>query len=337
MIESDLAERTVLITGASGFIGSHLTELLVKSNADVRLLVRYSSNLQNIKNWLSQVMLYKGDLQDKGSLFRAFKDIKQNGSPDPIIFHLAAQAHVKQSWSTPEVFIRTNIMGTLNMLEAIRETGLQIYKMSFAGSSEEYGNQPSLAKANLSLSERSPVGPVSIYGTTKVAADFLCQNYFDAYEIPVVTVRMFNNFGPRQTSHFITPTVITQALLHDKVELGSLKPRRDFLFVRDGARAHIAAALKGKAGQTYCAGFGKTISMHDWVNKIIKCGQELRLWKNTKIVINEDRFRPGNTELWWLKVDYSKLKTDTGWSPTISLDMGIETTINWYARNLRPD
>ena len=176
----EIQGRTVLITGATGFIGSHLTEILVKLKADVRILVRPTTNLQYLQHCIPKLKIYKGDILDRSSLMKTFKDIKLNASPKPIIFHLAAQAHVKESWHIPYKSVNTNIIGTLNLLESIKDIELDLYKMSFAGSSEEYGNQTHLENAKQALDENSPIAPVSPYGVSKVAADFLCKNYVDA-------------------------------------------------------------------------------------------------------------------------------------------------------------
>ena len=332
MYSNDLNGRTVLVTGASGFIGSHLADILIEQGADVHVLARYSSNMQNLQFCINRLHVHRADLSDLSSLINVCKFIKKKGSPAPMIFHLAAQAHVKQSWITPGLSVNTNFIGTLNLLEAVKETDLSLVKFSFAGSSEEYGNQPSIENSKNALNEESPVAPISPYGATKVAADFLCRNYFDAYGIPTLVVRMFNNYGPRQRPEFITPSVILQAIAGQKVLLGDLRPRRDFLFVRDGARAHIAAALYGKPGEVYCAGFGETISMCSWVDKILNIGSRLKLWSNREIEIDESRFRPGNTELWWLRVDSNKLQAITGWKPSITWDEGLEITIKWFAQ-----
>lgn len=325
--------RTVLVTGATGFIGSHLTEILTELGADTRILIRQTSNMQYLQGCIDKLTIYKGDVTDRGSLTKALKDIKMTGSNEPIIFHLAAQAHVKESWTIPHVSFQTNVVGTLNLLEAIKDIDLKIYKMTFAGSSEEYGNQPQSEQAGNALNELSPIAPISPYGVTKVSADFLCQNYVDAYGIPISIVRMFNNFGPRQRLGFITPTIISQALSNPIIKLGDLRPRRDFLYVRDGAYGHIATALGGIAGDVYCIGFGKTISMADWADKIIKIGQKNQLWEKVDITLDTERFRPGNSELRWLKVDNSKLTRTTGWHTKYSWDEGLELTVKWFEKN----
>ena len=166
--------RTVLVTGATGFIGSHLTEILTELGADTRILIRQTSNIQYLQGCIDKLTIYKGDVTDRGSLTRALKAIKMTGSNEPILFHLAAQAHVKESWTIPHVSFQTNVVGTLNLLEAIKDIDLKIYKMTFAGSSEEYGNQPQIDQAGNALNELSPIAPISPYGVTKVSADFLC-------------------------------------------------------------------------------------------------------------------------------------------------------------------
>lgn len=332
-LDNFFQDRTVLVTGATGFIGSHLVDILVEMQADVRVLVRESSNLQWLDPVLDQIVLYKGDLLDLSSLLDICEDLQKMGSKQPIIFHLAAQSHVGESWVIPHLSLETNIMGTLNILEAIRRTHLDIHMLSIAASSEEYGNQPEIKNSNKALDESSPIDPVSPYGVGKAAADFLARSYALAYQIPIVVVRKFNNFGPRQRLSFITPDVIRRARLDKKLEMGDLRPQRDFLFVRDGAYAHIFAATKGTPGQIYCAGYGETITMRDWTEKILALGKKMELWDEVPITGDPNRLRPGDSELWWLLVDSTKLRSETGWQPLYTWDEGLEITLQWYAEH----
>lgn len=226
----------------------------------------------------------------------------------------------------------------MNLLEAVKESGLDVEKIDIAGTSEEYGNYDTGKSGNyksegdqLVLDESSPLNPSSIYGTSKVAADFLGQNYYEAYNIPVVVTRMFNNFGPRQDSSFITGTVITQAIENDRVELGNLEPERDMCYISDGVRGHIHAALRGKPGEVYVFGRGETVSMKEWAEKILSIGQKQGYWQDVKIVQSEERYRPGNSDVDKLCADQTKLENLTGWKPRVSLEQGIEETIDWYS------
>ena len=185
------------------------------------------------------------------------------------MFHLGAQAHVGESWHRPYETVMANTIGTLNLLQSIVDQGLELEKFDTAGTSEEYGNvRETVAdqhdfdeQGGLILHERSPINPKSIYATSKVAADFLTMNYFDAFGVPGVVTRMFNNYGPRQNPRFVTGTIITQALVSETIELGHLEPLRDFCFCTDGVRGHLTVAAEGKPGDVYVYGQGENISM----------------------------------------------------------------------------
>lgn len=262
------------MTGADGFVGSHLTEQLVEYGADVHIFVRATSSgeLRNIRHLSGDITVHRGDLRDKHSVMEALEPLQEYS--DSIIFHLAAQADVGESWERPYETIDTNVTGTLHLLQSVVDLDLNIAKFDTAGASEEYGNvNPKVADKHDThsdgralLNERFPVNPKSIYATSKLAADFLTMNYHDAYDLPGVTTRMFNDYGPRQNPRYTTGTIITQALERNIVELGNLKHKRDMCFVSDGVRGHMHVALEGKPGEEHVYGYGENISMRDWTD-----------------------------------------------------------------------
>jgi len=254
-IAGKIADRPVLVTGADGFVGSHLVDRLVKQGADVHAFVRATSSgeLNNIARHSGEVTVRRGDLRDQHSVRGALEPLTEYS--DILVFHLAAQAHVGESWERPYETVATNVTGTLNLLQACVNLDLDIAKFDTAGTSEEYGNvkremadKHDYEDGRVLLSERSPVNPKSIYATSKLAADFLTMNYHDAYGLPTVTTRMFNNYGPRQNPRYITGTIITQALERDVVELGNLRPKRDMCYVSDGVRGHLRSTLYQRSG-----------------------------------------------------------------------------------------
>jgi dTDP-glucose 4,6-dehydratase len=334
--------RTVLVTGADGFMGSHLTEALVGIGANVTAFVRATSSgaLNNIAPFRRQLKVHFADLTDRTSVDYLVKDLLK--APDrPYIFHLGAQAHVGESWHRPYETLMANTFGTLNLLQSIVDYGLEIEKFDTAGTSEEYGNPHEAVThhhdydsgGGLILHERSPINPKSIYATSKVAADFLTMNYHDAFGLPGVVTRMFNNYGPRQNPRYVTGTIITQALTREVVELGQLEPLRDFCFCTDGVRGHLTVGAHGTPGDLYVYGQGENISMRDWADLIIRTGRDLGAWGEREIVSMPERYRPGASEVMALRVGYEKLHRETGWEPHVSWEDGVASTIRWYAEN----
>ena len=337
------AGRTCLVTGADGFMGSHLTEALVHLDANVNAFVRATSSgaLNNIGHVRGQLRVHFADLTDKTSVDYLVKDLLD--APDkPYIFHLGAQAHVGESWHRPYETVMANTVGTLNLLQSIVDNGLELEKFDTAGTSEEYGNVREAVshhhdfddEGGLILHERSPINPKSIYATSKVAADFLTMNYHDAFGVPGVVTRMFNNYGPRQNPRYVTGTIITQALTRETVELGQLDPMRDFCFCTDGVRGHLMVAARGIPGDLYVYGQGKNVSMREWADMILRVGRDQGHWDASReIVSTVDRYRPGASEVMALRVGYEKLNRETGWEPRMSWEDGIAKTIAWYAEN----
>jgi dTDP-glucose 4,6-dehydratase len=337
-------DRTCVVTGADGFMGSHLTEALVALGANVIAFVRATSSgaLNNIGHLRRDLTVVFADLTDKTSIDYLVRDHLLVAPDKPYVFHLGAQAHVGESWHRPYETVMANTVGTLNLLQSMVDHGVELEKFDTAGTSEEYGNvREAVAHhhdfdelGSLILHERSPINPKSIYATAKVAADFLTMNYHDAYGLPGVVTRMFNNYGPRQNPRYVTGTIITQALTRPEVELGALEPLRDFCFCTDGVRGHLTVAAKGIPGDLYVYGQGENISMRDWCDLILRTGEEHGFWGGDRqIVVNEKRLRPGTTDVMALRVGYEKLHEETGWLPKVSWEEGVLRTIRWYAEN----
>ena len=287
--------RTALVTGADGFMGSHLTEALVELGADVVAFVRATSSgaLNNIGHLRPRLRVKFADLTDRTSVDYLVRELKQ-ASDRPYIFHLGAQAHVGESWHRPYETVMANVVGTLNLLQSILDHELDVERFDTAGTSEEYGNPREAVQhqhdfdsdGGVVFHERSPINPKSVYATSKVAADFLTMNYHDAFGIPGVVTRMFNNYGPRQNPRFVTGTIITQALERPRVELGQLEPLRDLCYCTDGVRGHLMVAAHGKPGDVYVYGQGENISMRDWGELILRVGEEEGHWPGDRELVS---------------------------------------------------
>lgn len=340
-LRSRLAERPVFVTGADGFVGSHLVDALVDHGATVHAFVRATSRagLTNIDAHHDAITVHRGDLGDSHSVRSALTPLADHS--DVLVFHLGAQAHVGESWARPAETVGTNVLGTVHLLEALVDLDIDVAMLDTAGTSEEYGNvDPDRrdqyefdGEGRVRLDERAPLNPTSVYATSKVAADFLTTNYHDAYGLPAVTTRMFNNYGPRQSPRFITGTVITQALERDVVELGNLTPHRDMCYIADGVRGHLHAALGGRAGERYVFGSGESLSMGEWAEMILGVGTSGGYWTRPEVEQVDERFRPGDSDVEELSAEAQKLTDATGWTPEVGHEAGLERTIRWFAGN----
>jgi dTDP-glucose 4,6-dehydratase len=342
-IKELLDARPVLVTGADGFVGSHLIDSLLGFGAHVHAFIRASSSgmLHNLSHVRTRIRIHRGELTDIRAVTGALRALQSDGGR-PVIFHLGAQSHVGESWGRPFETASTNILGTLNLLQAVVDLGMDLHSLDTAGSSEEYGNIMEDVREHyrfderggLILDERSPVNPQSPYAAAKLAADFLTRSFYKAYGVPAIVTRMFNNYGPRQNPRFVTPAIITQALSGDCVRLGYVPAKRDFCYVKDGAMGHIHAALFGAPGEVYVYGNGRSISILDWYKTIIRIGQEGGFWGDKELLPESaGRGRLGRSEVEELRVDYQKLHNLTGWLPEYDWERGIHETIRWYAEN----
>jgi len=326
----NLQGKKILITGADGFIGSHLTEELVKRGHDVRAFVLYNSfghwgwldeSPDDIKHELDVVA---GDIRDPHGVKAAMQGCS-------VVLHLAALIGIPYSYHSPDSYVDTNIRGTLNLLQAARE--LNVEKFIQTSTSEVYGTAQFVP-----ITEEHPLQGQSPYSATKIGADHIAFSFYNSFETPVSIVRPFNTYGPRQSARAIIPTVITQiASGLDTIKLGSLSPTRDFSFVEDTVSGFIAATESDNSiGETINLGSNFEISVGD----VLALISDL-MGSNVKIETDESRTRPDNSEVERLWADNSKAKTLLGWTPEYSgvdgLRQGLGKTIEWFSRpeNLR--
>jgi GDP-4-dehydro-6-deoxy-D-mannose reductase len=311
------------ITGITGFVGSHLAEYLLSLNHQVFGIYRWRSRTENIEHLMDKINLFECDLRDGTSVRRVIGEVKPE-----LCFHLAAQSYVLMSWRAPAETLSTNIIGEINLLEAIREAGLDPL-IHVAGSSEEYGRA---YPEELPIKEENPLRPLSPYGVSKVAQDLLGYQYFQSYRLRVVRTRAFNHTGPRRGEVFATSNFARQTALIEKglqepvIRVGNLEAVRDFTDVRDVVRAYYLALLKGEPGEVYniCQGEGHKIK------EILEMLIEL---SRVDIEVKPDpaRMRPSDVEL--LIGDSSKFRMRTGWQPQIALRQTLQDLLDyWRAR-----
>jgi NAD dependent epimerase/dehydratase len=316
----EIKNTKVLVTGAGGFIASHLVEELLDRNCEITALVHYNSF--NRWGWLDyfpenlrkKLNVFSGDIRDPNGVREAMSGCE-------IVFHLAALIGIPYSYHSPDVYIDTNIKGTLNILQAARQ--LNVKKIIHTSTSEVYGTAQFVP-----ITEEHPVNPQSPYAASKAGADFLALTFYRSFQTPIIVVRPFNTYGPRQSARAIIPTIITQILAgKTKITLGSLSPTRDLNFVRDTANGFIRAAESETAlGEVVNLGSNYEISIGDLANKIAGI-----MGKTIDIGRESARIRPEKSEVERLWADNHKASDLFRWTPEYDLDKGLAETIKWFS------
>jgi len=311
--------RRVVVTGAGGFIGSHLVERLVDEGAQVRALVRY--NALASAGWLDtsprrdSFEVVAGDVADSDCVHSLVRNAE-------IVFHLAALIAIPYSYQAPRSYVRTNVEGTLNVLEACRAAG--VTRLVHTSTSEVYGTARVVP-----ISEAHPLQGQSPYSASKIAADKLAEAWSCSFGLPVVTLRPFNTFGPRQSARAVIPTIISQLIAREQVKLGKLTPTRDLNFVDNTVDGFLAAATaEGAAGRVFNVGSGREIAIGDLVVLLARM-----MGKEAQVVVETERLRPENSEVERLLADASDAARVLGWRPRVELEEGLRRTIEWTRQN----
>ena len=322
----ELKNKRVLVTGAGGFIGSHLVERLLEEGCEVVAFVKYNS--LNKWGWLDsfdkkvldKIEIFIGDIRNADSVRKAIKDVD-------VVFHLAALISIPYSYDSPESYVETNIKGTLNILQACLDYSVE--RVLITSTSEVYGTAKFVP-----ITEDHPKQGQSPYSATKIGADHLAASFYRSFDLPVVIVRPFNTYGPRQSARAVIPTIITQLLSgYNEIKLGSLYPTRDLVYVKDTVEGFVRLALCDNAiGNEVNIATQSEISIQDLAIKLIN-----KINPDAKIVSEDVRIRPQNSEVERLLGSNEKLKELTGWIPETDIDRGLELTIDWFKNeeNLR--
>lgn len=315
--------RKVLVTGADGFIGSHLVEALVNAGASTRAFCLYNSN--GSLGWLDQseprvrnaIDIRLGDIRDA-------RFVEESCSGVEFVFHLAALIAIPYSYLAPESFVDTNVKGTMNVLEGVRRAGCR--RMVHTSTSEVYGTPD-----RLPISEHHPLKGQSPYSASKIGADKMCEAYFSSFATPVVTLRPFNTYGPRQSARAVIPTILSQLLSgRTQIRLGNLAPKRDLTYVSDTVQGFLAAAaVEEIEGETIQLGTGRTESIADVFDAACRvCGV------NAAVEVSPERFRPERSEVMILQSDPSRARHVLGWEARFSLEEGLARTAEWVRQSL---
>jgi dTDP-glucose 4,6-dehydratase len=312
--------RSVLVTGACGFIGSHLTEKLVEAGAEVRAFVHYNS--LGSSGWLDEspvrerIEVIAGDVCDRDSVHQAMQNVE-------IVFHLAALIGIPYSYYAPASYVRTNIEGTLNVLQSAQRLGIE--RVVHTSTSEVYGTAQYVP-----IDESHPLQGQSPYSASKIGADKLAEAFYASFDLPLVTVRPFNVFGPRQSARAVIPTIITQCLTGEIVQLGSLRPTRDLNYVSNTVDGFLLAASSSTAvGKTINLGSGREIS----IGSVAELIGELS-GRSITIKSDEQRLRPEKSEVERLLADNRLARNVLKWDPVVSLEEGLRKTIEWIEENI---
>jgi NAD dependent epimerase/dehydratase len=315
--------KKVLVTGADGFIGSHLVEALLEANYKVRAFVYYNSF--NSWGWLDtlpkqklkKIDIFTGDIRDPNGVKKSLEGIDT-------VFHLAALIGIPFSYHSPDCYVDTNIKGTLNVLQAARQ--LKTSRVLVTSTSEVYGTAKYVP-----IDEKHPLQGQSPYSATKIAADKIAESFFKSFNLPVTIVRPFNAYGPRQSARAVIPTIICQLLSGAKeIKLGSIFPTRDYNYVKDVCRAYIAIANSSKTvGEEINIASSKEISIGDLAKILIK-----KINPKARIACDKARIRPKQSEVERLLGSNKKIRNLTGWKPGYSLDDGLAKTIEWFKYSL---
>lgn len=311
----------ILITGAGGFIGAHLTELLVENGFNIRAFVRYNS--KNNWGWLEdskvkkEIEVINGDIRDFDSVYNAVRGTD-------VVFHLAALIGIPYSYISPKAYIETNIVGTYNILQSCRDQDIQ--QLLTTSTSETYGTAQYVP-----MDENHPSVGQSPYSASKIAADQITLSYIRSFRLPVKIVRPFNTYGPRQSARAIIPTIITQLLNgNEQIKLGNISPTRDLTFVKDTCKGFLEIFNSDKLfGEITNIGMCSEISIGDLVNKISTLAG-----KKIEIITEDERVRPDRSEVERLYCNNKKLVENTNWKPDYDLDKGLSETIDWIKNNL---
>jgi len=309
--------KKILITGATGFVGSHLTELCVKKGFEVIAFDRYNPNYN--LGWLEKSK-YKddidfvfGDIRDFDSVLKTMKGCK-------IVFHLAALIGIPYSYLSPQAYLKTNVEGTYNILESSKH--LDIEQTIITSTSEVYGTAKYVP-----IDEKHPISAQSPYSASKISADQLAISYYNSFQLPIKIIRPFNVYGPRQSSRAVIPSIITQALNNKKeIKLGNVEPSRDFTYVTDTCNAFLdILKVKNFFGDTLNVGSNSEYTINDIAKKILK-----KINSKANIKKEPQRTRSSKSEVVRLVCDNSKILKNTQWKPKIKIEKGLDMTINWF-------
>lgn len=314
-----LTGKTVLVTGADGFIGSHLVERLLEEGCKIKAFCYYNSF--NSWGWLdvfpkellSQIVVFTGDVRDSNGVRTAMKDVD-------VVFHLAALIAIPFSYHSPDSYLDTNIKGTLNIVQAAKDLGVE--RVLITSTSEVYGTAQYIP-----IDEKHPRQPQSPYSASKIGADCLAESFYRSFNVPLTIVRPFNTYGPRQSARAVIPTIITQLLSgKEEIQLGDRRPTRDLVFVKDTVEGFVQIAkTKSLIGEDCNIATQSEISVSDLAQELID-----QLNPNARIVADETRLRPEKSEVFRLYGSNEKILKHTAWKQQYTLEKGLAETIEWF-------